>query len=157
MNYCDHFPNSSENILILGDVGTGKSHLVGCIANELQNKGFNIVLLSACELNTIFLKYHTAPVEDKSFYISLLTGCDLLIIDDLGTEPIYKNVTEEYFLMILNERLLNKMPYIVTTNLTQAQLFERYGERILSRLNDKRSGKTTKIEGVDLRLEKNWQ
>ena len=53
MNYCDHFPNSSENILILGDVGTGKSHLVGCIANELQNKGFNIVLLSACELNTI--------------------------------------------------------------------------------------------------------
>lgn len=157
MNYCDHFPNSSENILILGDVGTGKSHLVGCIANELQNKGFNIVLLSACELNTIFLKYHTAPIEDKSFYISLLTGCDLLIIDDLGTEPIYKNVTEEYFLMILNERLLNKMPYIVTTNLTQAQLFERYGERILSRLNDKRSGKTTKIEGVDLRLEKNWQ
>ena len=107
--------------------------------------------------NSILYFLNTTPLQLKTNLFTLLTGCDLLIIDDLGTEPIYKNVTEEYFLMILNERLLNKMPYIVTTNLTQAQLFERYGERILSRLNDKRSGKTTKIEGVDLRLEKNWQ
>jgi len=154
VSYCDHFSEKSKNVVVSGSVGTGKSYLVGCIANELKNKGFNVIFLSACELNTIFLKYHTAPVSDKAFYISLLTGCDLLVIDDLGTEPVYKNVTEEYLLMILSERLSNGMPYIVTTNLTQTQLLERYGDRILSRLNDKHSGVRIEINGEDLRLKK---
>ena len=100
------------------------------------------------------MKYHTAPVSDKAFYISLLTGCDLLVIDDLGSEPIYKNVTDEYILMILSERLSNGMPYIVTTNLTQTQLLERYGDRIVSRLNDKHSGVRIEINGEDLRRKK---
>ena len=137
--YCDHFSEKSKNVVVSGSVGTGKSHLVGCIASEL---------------NTIFLKYHTAPVSDKAFYISLLTGCDLLVIDDLGSEPIYKNVTDEYILMILSERLSNGMPYIVTTNLTQTQLLERYGDRIVSRLNDKHSGVRIEINGEDLRRKK---
>lgn len=152
--YCDHFSEKSKNVVVSGSVGTGKSHLVGCIANELKNKGFNVIFLSACELNTIFLKYHTAPVSDRAFYISLLTGCDLLVIDDLGSEPIYKNVTDEYILMILSERLSNGMPYIVTTNLTQTQLLERYGDRIVSRLNDKHSGVRIEINGEDLRRKK---
>lgn len=149
--FCDHFPATSKNVIISGSVGTGKSHLTECIAGELTKKGFNVVFLSACQLNTIFLTYHTAPVYDKSFYISLLSGCDLLIIDDLGTEPIYKNVTLEYLLTVLSERNAKNTPYIVTTNLTQEQLLDRYGDRILSRLNDKRQGIRIEINGKDLR------
>lgn len=149
--FCDHFPSTSKNVIISGSVGTGKSHLTECIAGELTKKGFNVVFLSATQLNTIFLTYHTAPVYDKSFYISLLSGCDLLVIDDLGTEPIYKNVTLEYLLTVLSERNSKNMPYIVTTNLTQEQLLDRYGDRILSRLNDRKQGIRIEINGKDLR------
>ena len=150
-SFCDHFPSTSKNVIISGSVGTGKSRLTECIAGELTKKGFNVVFLSACQLNTIFLTYHIAPVYDKSFYISLLSGCDLLVIDDLGTEPIYKNVTLEYLLTVLSERNSKNMPYIVTTNLTQEQLLDRYGDRILSRLNDKKQGIRIEINGKDLR------
>ncbi len=153
-DYCKRFDENPKNVLITGSVGTGKSHLAGAIANELTKKNFNVVFISACELDTVFLKYHTAPVYDKSFYLSLLSECDLLVIDDLGAEPIYKNVTLEYLLMILSERLAKNMPYIVTTNLSQEQLLDRYGDRILSRLNDKKHGVSIEINGVDLRLEK---
>lgn len=152
--YCEHFAKGSKNLVISGSVGTGKSQLAGCVANELRKKNFNVVFLSACELDTVFLKYHTAPVDDKSFYISLLSGCDLLVIDDLGTEPVYKNVTLEYLLTVISERCSKNMPFIVTTNLDQAQLLDRYGDRILSRLNDKQRGVFIKIEGNDLRRNK---
>mgnify|MGYP002521468430 CR=1 FL=1 len=150
-DFCNHFPSTSKNVIISGSVGTGKSHLSECVAGELTKNGFNVVFLSATQLNTIFLTYHTAPVYDKSFYISLLSGCDLLVIDDLGTEPIYKNVTLEYLLTVLSERSAKNTPYIITTNLTQEQLLDRYGDRILSRLNDKKNGIRIEIGGKDLR------
>lgn len=153
--YCEHFAAGSKNLVISGSVGTGKSHLAGCVANELDKKNFNVVFLTACELDTIFLKYHTAPADDKSFYLSLLSGCDLLVIDDLGTEPVYKNVTLEYLLTVISERCSKNMPFIVTTNLDQTQLLDRYGDRILSRLNDKKRGVFIKIDGTDLRRSKN--
>lgn len=150
-NYCEKFDEIRKNVIVSGSVGTGKSHLAACIANELIAKNYNVVFVSACELDTIFLKYHTAPVSDKSFYLSLLCGCDLLVIDDLGAEPIYKNVTLEYLLLILSERLAKNMPYIITTNLSQEQILDRYGDRILSRLNDKKHGVNIEIKGEDLR------
>ncbi len=149
--YCEKFGEASKNVVISGSVGTGKSHLAASIANELIAKNYNVVFVSACELDTIFLRYHTAPVSDKSFYLSLLCGCDLLVIDDLGAEPVYKNVTLEYLLLILSERLAKNMPYIITTNLSQEQILDRYGDRILSRLNDKKHGVNIEIKGEDLR------
>ena len=150
-SYCDKFPDTDKNIVIAGSVGTGKSYLAKCIANDLISRDFNVVFISACELNSILLKYHTAPIDDKGIYLDLLTECDLLIIDDLGSEPIYKNVTEEYLLMIITERMTKGNPFIITTNLEQEQLLDRYGDRTLSRLNDKRHGVFIKIQGEDLR------
>lgn len=150
-SYCDNFGASSKNIVISGSVGTGKSYLAGCIADNLLKRDFNTVFISACELNSIFLKYHTAPVDEKGLYLELLFSCDLLIIDDLGSEPIYKNVTEEYLLMVITERILRENPFIITTNLEQEQLLDRYGDRTLSRLNDKRHGVFISIQGEDLR------
>ena len=149
--YCEKFPETDKNIVIAGNVGTGKSYLAGCIATELVSKGFNVIFLSACELNSILLKYHVSPVDEKGAYLDLLTNCDLLIIDDLGSEPIYKNVTEEYLLMILTERMTKSNPFIITTNLEQNDLLDRYGDRTLSRLNDKKKGVFIQIKGEDLR------
>ena len=150
-SYCDKFPEVNKNIVIAGSVGTGKSYLAKCIANELICKDFNVVFISATELNSILLKYHTAPIDEKGIYLDLLTECDLLVIDDLGSEPIYKNVTEEYLLMLITERMTKGNPFIITTNLEQEQLLDRYGDRTLSRLNDKRHGVFIKIKGEDLR------
>ena len=150
--YCDKFsPEKSKSLLICGSVGTGKSYLTECIYSSVNQKGFNALFLTACEINNLFLKYHTAPIEEKSFYLDLLSSCDLLIIDDLGCEPIMKNVTVEYLGMLLSERAAKPLPTIITTNLTQDMLFNRYGERILSRLNDKRRSVTLEIRGEDLR------
>lgn len=154
ISYCEKFPETDKNIVIAGSVGTGKSYLAGCIANELLAKDFNVIFISACELNSILLKYHTAPIDEKGIYLDLLTDCDLLIIDDLGSEPIYKNVTEEYLLMIVSERMNKNNPFIITTNLEQEQLLDRYGDRTLSRLNDKRHGVFIQIKGEDLRRKK---
>ena len=152
--YCEKFPETDKNIVIAGSVGTGKSYLAGCIAHELISKDFNVVFLSACELNSILLKYHVSPVDEKGAYLDLLTNCDLLVIDDLGSEPIYKNVTEEYLLMILTERMNKSNPFIITTNLEQSELLDRYGDRTLSRLNDKKKGVFIQIKGEDLRRKK---
>lgn len=153
-SYCQHFPQKAKNVVISGNVGSGKSHLAQAVAKKLIDNNFNVVFLSACELNTVFLRYHTSPVYERSFYLSLLTGCDLLIIDDLGTEPTYNNVTNEYLLAVLSERNQTNLPFIVTTNLSQPQLLDRYGDRIASRLTDKRNGYFIEINGEDLRHKK---
>ena len=149
--FCQKFPDTDKNIVIGGSVGTGKSFLAGCIASELIARDFNVIFLSACELNSVLLRYHVAPIDEKGAILELLTDCDLLVIDDLGSEPIYKNVTEEYLLMLITERMNKKNPFIITTNLEQEQLLDRYGDRTLSRLNDKKHGVFIKINGEDLR------
>ena len=76
----------------------------------------------------------------------------LLLVDDLGTEPLMRNITVEYLFLLLNERMEAGLSTMVTTNLTPAQIQERYGERVCSRLFDRSSALTIKLEGKDLRL-----
>lgn len=150
--YCEKFtPSTAKNIVISGDVGTGKSFLAGAIVTQVEKAGYSPIFITAQNLNNVFLKYHTAPIDEKSFYSSLLGDCDLLVIDDLGCEPPFKNVTNEYLLMVLCERTAKSLPTIITTNLSQNQLLDRYGDRVLSRLNDKRRGSFIEIKGEDLR------
>lgn len=150
--YCEKFNGKNDkNLVVSGDVGTGKSFLVGAICNEIEKRGFDALFISAQNLNNVFLKYHTAPIDEKSLYASILIDCDLLAIDDLGCEPPLRNVTNEYLLMILTERAARNSATIITTNLTQNQLLDKYGERILSRLNDKHRGIFLRVVGEDLR------
>ena len=82
---------------------------------------------------------------------SALIEVPLLLIDDLGTEPMMRNITVEYLFTLLNERMANKRHTVVATNLTPMQIQERYGERVASRLLDSSAGVTARFQGKDLR------
>ncbi|MDY2879669.1 MAG: ATP-binding protein [Candidatus Borkfalkiaceae bacterium] len=149
--YAQSLGEGSKNLVISGSVGTGKSFLAGAVARTARERDKNVFFLSAVDFGSVLLQYHLASPEDKGFYLSLLVDCDLLVIDDLGTEPKYKNVTEEYLLLVISQRAAKKRPYIVTTNLSQNGLLDRYGDRVLSRFNEKRNTVFLEIKGEDLR------
>lgn len=125
--------NNFKSSLFLGKCGTGKTFLATCIANKFNTQG-EIIFLKAFELNNFFIKYHCAPIEEKPLYFSILTDCDLLIIDDLGAEPIYNKITIEYLFIILEARKNKNKPFIITTNLSLKEILSRYGERVFSRI-----------------------
>ncbi len=137
ISYCEKFPELSvRNLVLTGNTGTGKTFAAGCIASAIEAKKHSVIFLTAVKANDLFLKYHTSDQADRKLVFSLLTDCDLLIIDDLGTEPVLRNVTVEYLTSILSERLANKNPFIITTNLTPEEMIKRYTERLVSRLSD---------------------
>ena len=154
--FTEDFPNTNKtNLIFTGPVGVGKTYLISAIANELIEKNHFVNYLTAFELNQIFLKYHLADIKDKNDILDNLLNCDVLIIDDLGTEQIINKVTIEYMFLLLNERAIKNKHIIVSTNLTLNEILDRYGERIFSRLFDKRKAQVIGINNIDLRLKNN--
>ena len=149
--YVEKFPNTEfKNFVFLGKVGTGKTYLASTIVGELNKKKALTVFLTSNELNSIFLKLHRQEI-DRELVFDILTACDLLVIDDLGTEPLYNNVTAEYLLAIISERLDKNKHFIITTNLTTSEILSRYNERFLSKISDKKLTKIIPFTGNDLR------
>lgn len=147
--YALSFPNvKKSNIVFCGDTGTGKTFLLSCIYTELKKKGLSVVYITAGKLFDILRKYAFNEITD----ISILTNSDMLIIDDLGTEPMFNNITVEYMFLLFNERKNNNKPMCISTNLNPDEIKNRYTERIASRLFDKETTNVIKIPGKDLRL-----
>lgn len=138
--------------VIGGKTGTGKTYLGCTAARERMKKGDDVLAVSAIALNQKFLAYHCAYLENKQPLWDELADPDVLYIDDLGTEVVLNNVTVTYLYALLVERMEKKT--IITTNLDVLGLEERYGERIISRLLDKRKGAMMSFEGEDLRFKK---
>ncbi len=148
------YPNvKSKNITICGSTGLGKTHLSKCLAGELAKRGFAVCFVTAFEMNQIFLASHTSPSSEKNKRLAPLIKSDVLIVDDLGTEPTLKNVTTNYLNLILSEREEKKKPVVITTNLMPENVMDRYNERVYSRLFSKKDGKTFHLTGKDLRLQ----
>lgn len=140
------------NILLSGYTGTGKTFLIECIANELIKKNKLVLFSSSFNMNNTFLNYHISFDPARDQIIKPYLESQVLIIDDLGTEPMIKNVTCEYLYLILNERMLNNLPTIITTNLDMNDILAHYGERIFSRLANKKISLLIKLDNEDLRL-----
>ncbi len=154
-SWCEKFPNISKNkIVLLGETGVGKTFLTKCMAKRLSEKNVSVCFLSAFEINNLMLKYHTTFDNSKLSILKPILEIDALFIDDLGTEPILNNVSINYLFLILSERERFDKPTIITTNLSAENLKERYGERIFSRLSDKKSGIMLKVSGEDIRTKK---
>lgn len=145
------FPNNRTKILgINGPVGTGKSYALCVLANAVMKRGFSVLYLNSAEMNSLFLKYHLASLDAKKSIWEPLIDVDLLILDDLGAEPLLKNVTVNYLYCLLTERHGRAIAF--TTNLSETQLLEKYGERVFSRLSDKSVRFMLTLTGKDLRL-----
>lgn len=153
--YVEKFPNAStRNFLFTGKPGCGKTFLATIVAGELAKKGYNVIFVTATELVQMLLKFHLSSYSDMQSFLSLVYKCDLLVIDDLGTENFYKNVTCEYLLAIISERLAKEKHTITTTNLSMEEIMNRYGERFASRLYEKKSSAAIEFEDINFRLQK---
>lgn len=141
-----------KNLVLCGDTGVGKTYIEECIVNYLIKKEEEVLFFTAFELNNLFLKFHTTFEEDKYSIIDPIINCKVLIIDDLGSEPVYKNVTKEYLYLIINERQNKEKSTIVSTNLTPNGLLNTYGQRVLSRLFNKDLTLIYNLQNSDLRL-----
>ncbi|MDR3263905.1 MAG: ATP-binding protein [Clostridiales bacterium] len=151
--YAENFPPKKyRNIFITGATGTGKTFLASCILGAVSEKGFYTEYLTAFNLNNLFLKCHISPLDEKYAILGGLIAADLLMIDDLGTEPILNNVTKEYLFNIINERTVAQKSTVISTNLSPAEILTRYGERIFSRICDKSASLLISLPGKDLRL-----
>lgn len=146
--------NNKINVVISGNTGTGKTFLTECVASQLIEKNLLVSFTTAFNLNNSMLNYHISFDANRDQILSPYLECDVLIIDDLGTEPIKKNVTLEYLYFILNERMQMQKRTIITTNLLPEDILNTYGERIFSRLSNKKIAIMINLDGDDLRLKK---
>lgn len=140
------------NLLFFGETGVGKTFLTNCIAKELLEQYQSVIYLSSIKLFNILSEAEFSRDNvDAKHQFSQLQNCDLLIIDDLGTE-LSNSFTNSALFNCLNERLLAKRSTIISTNLVFPEIMERYSERIASRLAKEFT--FLKIYGDDLRHNK---
>ena len=133
--YCENFGPGSPNLFFNGSSGLGKTYMSNCIANALLAEGISVVYQSAARMFTFLEDYKFGNVdrdEYNEFYNSIF-DCDLLIIDDLGTE-FSTAYTNSVFFDLLNTRLLNNKKTIISTNTSMRDIEKKYTERVSSRI-----------------------
>lgn len=152
-NFVSGFKNNYQNLLFYGSVGTGKSFLSGCVAKELLSTGHSVIYFSANGLFETLSRYafDTKSKEGLYNFYKDLYNCDLVIIDDLGTEVTNNFIASQLF-SLLNERHLRQKSTIISTNLNLVEIQERYSERIFSRITSNYS--ICKLTGKDIRLQR---
>lgn len=139
------------NLLISGNTGVGKTYLANCIAGEILKAGKSVIYMSAHQLFSQLADYTFRRGQENADTLSFLLHCDLLIIDDLGTELNNGFINSQLFLCI-NERILHRKSTIISTNLSLKQLSQTYTERISSRFIE--SYEYFHIYGEDIRIKK---
>ena len=158
VDYCQYYIKQFErkpgNLLFYGKAGLGKTFLINCIAKELIDQSYTVLYLSSVEFfdllsNLTFNKNHSAALGQITMHE--LLQCDLLIIDDLGSE-MSNSFTDSALFDCLNNRLIHQKSTIISTNLSLDELKKYYSERIYSRV----LGEYTifKIFGDDIRIKK---
>lgn len=149
-SYIEDFSVSADNYLFFGSSGTGKTFLSHCIAKELLDKGYLIVYRTAEDL---IQNLRQIRFSGNTELENLLMNCDLLIIDDLGTEQVNEFSRMELF-NILNKKLLRNQKMLFSTNYNLEDLFKIYTERITSRLMG--DFVQCKFYGEDIRIKKKY-
>ena len=149
-NYAETFTRNSGSILMLGRTGLGKTHLSLAIADTVMKKGYSVIYDSAVNILRSIEREHFSR-EHSTETIDLIMDCDLLILDDLGTEyesTFYSSTIYN----IINTRLNRSKPTIISTNLDFDGIARRYDERVVSRLTSVYT--CLQFSGEDVRLQK---
>ena len=150
--YAFGFHPKAGNLLFSGNTGLGKTFLSACIARTVADLGYSVVYESAGHLFSALEKARFEANDENRRAAAKYTECDLLIVDDLGTELPGQFVTAALYSLI-NDRLLEAKPTIISTNLNVDELARRYNPQIASRLRG--SYKRVAFVGDDIRLLKN--
>ncbi len=151
-NFVDTFSRKFENILLYGDTGVGKTFLSHCIAKELIDTAFSVVYFTAAQLFDVFAENTFGKREEQDSDIQEhIYDCDLLIIDDLGTE-LPNSFTVSQLFLCLNERILRQKATIISTNLTLEDIQSIYSERTFSRISSNYT--ILRLTGDDIRIQK---
>jgi len=150
--YAQNFSEASGNLLFNGGTGLGKTFLSACIAREVAALGNSVAYETASHLFSKLEKHRFHPDEETARDYRRLNECDLLIIDDLGTELPGNFVTAALYTLI-NDRLLACKPMVISTNLTIEEVGQRYSPQIRSRLQG--SFQLLPFVGQDIRVLKN--
>jgi DNA replication protein DnaC len=150
-NFVQNFDSEFHNLFLYGDTGIGKTYLSNCIAKELIESAHSVIYFSAFELFDELADIRFQKGENEHSLAEYIYDCDLLIIDDLGTELVNSFVTSQLFLC-LNERILRRKSTIISTNLSLGALTDTYSERIFSRITSNYT--MLKLIGDDIRIKK---
>ena len=151
-NFARHFEKTGGNLLLTGATGTGKTFLSACIARAVADKGYSVIYETATHLFNKLEQAKFNPTEESRYEAAKLNSCDLLIVDDLGTEMPGQFVTAALY-SLLNDRLLQNKSMIISTNLNVDEMAKRYSPQIASRLYGGFNRLT--FVGEDIRVLKN--
>lgn len=150
-HFVDTFDQKPNNLLFYGDTGVGKTFLSNCVAKELLDQGYSVIYFTAFQLFDILSKGVFKKDADAIAAHRNIFDCDLLIIDDLGTELSNSFTTSQLFLCV-NERILRQKSTIISTNLNINQMVDIYSERTQSRITSNYT--ILKLFGDDIRIKK---
>ena len=150
-DFVDTFGDSGKNLHFYGPVGTGKTFLSNCIAAALLEQGDSVVYFTAFQFFERFSLPVAADGAGAAARHEALLDCDLLILDDVGTE-LANTFTVSRLFQVLNERALRKRATILSTNLPPKEFRDTYSERIFSRISA--SYTLVKFSGSDIRIRK---
>ena len=150
--YAMYFGQNAGNLLFVGGTGLGKTFLSACIARTVADRGFSVAYETSAHLFGNLEKARFNPTEDSRREAEKYTACDLLILDDLGTEMPGQFVTAALY-SLLNDRILAGKPMVISTNLNVEEMSRRYSPQIASRLH----GGFTRLTfvGEDIRVLRN--
>lgn len=146
--YAASFTKASPSLMFMGSTGLGKTHLSLAIANVAINKGFGVAYGTAQNILNDLQNENFGRTDNLKYNENDILNCDLLLIDDLGTE-FKSSYSTACLYNIINSRIASKKPTIVSTNLTFDELEEKYDQRITSRLTG--VYKTLILVGNDIR------
>jgi len=149
--YARKFGKNSPNLFLRGGTGLGKTFLSACIAKVVSEKGFSVVYDTAVNTFGAFEaeKFGLGDVNDAREKTHRYLNCDLLIMDDLGTEMLTSMVSSAFY-TIINTRLMNGKKTVINSNLTSDELSRRYSPQIVSRLEGEYLPLT--FRGSDIRI-----
>lgn len=131
----DFSTDRMRNLLLMGSTGLGKTHLSSAVAREVIDRGFDVQYVTAVGMLSDFeyQRFGNSISGDEGENVARYYDCDLLIVDDLGTEVI-NQFTLSCIYNVINIRLTRKKSTIISTNLMQRELLEKYWDRVTSRL-----------------------
>ena len=153
--YAENFEAATKNLLFQGGTGLGKTYLSACIARVVARKGFSVCYETAASALEYYEKAKfsrdIAEGEEASLRVKRMESCDLMILDDLGTEMLTP-MSQSALYGLINNRLVNEKKTIISTNFGSADLQKRYIPQIYSRLR----GEYTALPfvGKDIRVMK---